>query len=182
MDFLIVTVTVVALGIYVMFCISYHLFNQWLPSRREYPPQSEFDLLRIDSGQKAVDTQEDGLDIIFVHGLGSQPDSTWRAQRPPPEKVKGFWSRFWLPHTHQPVQTLEIKYVFWVKDFLSSDLAKDHVGTRMFFYNYDSAYYRDASEKRLKDLGTQMMSRITSERQRSTEVCRLCTRSDSTIR
>ena len=133
----------------------YRLFNYYVPSRRDQPPKSEFDLVLIKTDSKPLDEQGDGLDIIFVHGLGSQPDSTWRADKRP--DALG---------AQNGMQRQQKEYVHWVEDYLAPDLASTgRKGIRLFYYNYDSAYYRDASEKRLQDLGDQLLSRISSRRQ-----------------
>ena len=132
----------------------YRLFDDFVPSRREKPPISEFDLVPIESTLKPADEQGNGIDIVFVHGLGSQPDSTWRAEK-----------RLGVLDSQHGNQRRRKKYIYWVKDFLAADLAAaGYEGIRLFYYNYDSAYYRDASEKRLQDLGDQLLSRISSRR------------------
>ena len=132
----------------------YRLFDDLVPSRRDKPPISEFDLVPIESKLKPADKQGNGIDIVFVHGLGSQPDSTWRAEK-----------RLDALESQHGKQLKRKEYVYWVKDFLAPDLAATgHEGIRLFHYNYDSAYYRDASEKRLQDLGDQLLSRISSRR------------------
>jgi hypothetical protein len=89
--------------------------------------------------------------IIFVHGLGSNPDTTWqklakdnpdnRANTPSPEK----------------------KYVNWVTDFLCDDLPPDiRLHVRIFFYNYDSYWKRDAIEERRARLGHELFEEVTT--------------------
>ena len=101
--------------------------------------------------------------IIFVHGLGSNPDTTWRAEktatkpeheRSPPDSV-----------------TSSKEYVCWVTDFLPQDIrsvAPEDV--RVFFYNHDSFWQRDAVQTRLWSLGHNMFSRISIEIRRTEEV------------
>ena len=142
-------------AIYVVQTLVYRLFDHLVPSRRENPPIAEFDLVPIESHLEPTDEQGNGLDIIFVHGLGSQPDSTWRAEKKEEALALQFAN-----------QRRQKKYVYWVNDFLAPDLvSKGRRGIRLFYYNYDSAYYRDASEKRLQDLGNQLLLRISSRRQ-----------------
>lgn len=66
--------------------------------------------------------------IIFVHGLGSNPDTTWRARR--------------STNTSHPIEETRPnseKYVNWVSDFLPSDIPPEvRKDARIFFYNYDS--------------------------------------------
>ena len=133
----------------------YRLFNHFVPSRRDNPPIAEFDLVPIESDLEPTDKQGNGLDIIFVHGLGSQPDSTWRAEK----RVK-------VLAVQNGNQQQQKEHVYWVNDYLAPDLAcRCRSGIKMFYYNYDLAYYRDASEKRLQDLGDELLSRISVGRQ-----------------
>ena len=143
------------IAIYVVQHLGYRLLDRLIPSRRDNPPIADFDLVPIEADLETTDEQGNGIDIIFVHGLGSQPDSTWRAER-----------RVEAPSLQDDNQRLQKNYVYWVNDYLIPDLAsKGRCGIRLFYYNYDSAYYRDASEKRLEDLGDQLLSRISLRRQ-----------------
>lgn len=73
--------------------------------------------------------------IIFVHGLGSNPDTTWGP-----------------------------KGTSWVSDFLPQDIpAVFHKDVRIFFYNYDSYWKRDAVQARLWSLGKSLLDHISSE-------------------
>ena len=148
------------IAIYVVQSLGYRLFDYLVPSRRDNPPIADFDLMPIESDLDPGDEQGNGLDIIFFHGLGSQPDSTWRAKK----RVEALALR------HGDQRQLK-EYVYWVTDFLIPDFAsKGRRGIRLFYYNYDSAYYRDASEKRLQDSGDEMLSRINLRRQSSISV------------
>ena len=89
--------------------------------------------------------------IIFVHGLGSNPDTTWQAKR--------------QSAVHELVEESGAEgqsYVTWVSDFLPDDLCSDRQDIRLFFYNYDSYWKRDALPERLHTLGTALVSRIAS--------------------
>ncbi len=146
--------------LYIVQSLAYRLFEHLVPSRRDNPPTAEFGLVPIDSDSGSVVEEGSGLDVIFVHGLGSHPDSTWRAER----GVEALSSQ-------NGSQRQQKEYVYWVKDYLIPDLAsKGGCDLKMFYYNYDSAYYRDASDKRLQDLGDQLLSRISSRRQSAKSV------------
>lgn len=99
--------------------------------------------------------------IIFVHGLGSNPDTTWRARKPTttpnvPEEA--------LPDISE-------RYVTWVSDFLPGDLLPaTRRDVRMFFYNYDSYWKRDALYTRLSVLGNGLLEHISGEIRLSEEV------------
>lgn len=155
LDILVTCVFGFIIALYIVQGPLYRLFDHFVPSRRDNPPVAEFDLVPIESDLEPTDEQGNGLDIIFVHGLGSQPDSTWRAEK----RVED------LALQNDGNQRQQRKYVYWVNDYLAPDLASKYCrGIRLFYYNYDSAYYRDASEKRLQDLGEQLFSRVTSRR------------------
>ena len=63
------------------------------------------------------------------------------------------------------------QYINWVIDFLPYDLPPDIVpGLRLFFYNYDSYWLRDAIETRLWNLGETMLSKISSRIRRTEAV------------
>lgn len=151
----------------------YRLFNHFLPSRRDNPPLSEYGLVPVlasepgtddDDDEREENANEDGLDVIFVHGLGSQPDWTWGAEKKREGKGGGDAAATTKRNGNHGMPRKE--YVYWVKEFLIPDLAFRGVrGVRFFYYNYDSTYHRDASEKRLHDLGGQLLARISLRRQ-----------------
>ena len=74
--------------------------------------------------------------IIFVHGLGAFPDTTWQKQ---PEQT-----------VHAIGSELQIS---WIRDFLAQDLRQ----ARLMFFNYDSTTYNDAPQKNLQDIGTELL-------------------------
>jgi hypothetical protein len=76
--------------------------------------------------------------VIFVHGLGSFPDSTWRKKDTSdldPEERDKAW------------------HVSWIRDFLTDDLRS----ARLLFYNYDSTTYNDAQQLMLRDFGRELL-------------------------
>jgi hypothetical protein len=98
--------------------------------------------------------------IVFVHGLGSNPDTTWRAEKP----------------TTTPDQVVDSvpdgdRYVSWITDFLPDDLPPTiRKDARIFFYNYDSYWKRDAVHTRLWNLGNGLLEHIKTGIRRSEEV------------
>src|SRR5438034_5519632 len=89
--------------------------------------------------------------VIFVHGLGSNPDKAWIA----PKGLMG-----------NKIQ------VNWITDFLPFDLRPEILQrVRLFFYNYDSYWMRDALETRLWSLGDKLLSHVSSVARTSVEVC-----------
>jgi hypothetical protein len=77
-----------------------------------------------------------------VHGLGSNPDTTWGP-----------------------------KGSNWVSDFLPHDIpAALHKDIRVFFYNYDSYWKRDAVQTRLWRLGRGLVDGLCSQIWRTDEV------------
>jgi len=146
----------------------YDQITKRIPSRLHphQAPKSRFELVPVradglpirangvESVQSSVCCGRLGLlnrsSIIFVHGLGSNPDTTWRAARPPatadaPEEAVSDSNRF----------------VNWVSDFLPDDfLPATHRDVRMFYYNYDSYWKRDAVHTRLANLGNALLEHI----------------------
>jgi len=99
--------------------------------------------------------------IIFVHGLGSNPDTTWRA--------RGLANMLGNA-TDTDLRTGDDQYVNWVRDFLPDDLSSStSEDARIFFYNYDSYWKRDAVHTRLRNFGTGLLEHIKGIR-RSEEV------------
>ncbi|KAK3947628.1 P-loop containing nucleoside triphosphate hydrolase protein [Pseudoneurospora amorphoporcata] len=99
----------------------------------------------------------DKSSIIFVFGLGSNPDTTWRAKRP---AEMGLAATADAPKDTTPETN---QFVNWVSDFLLHDL---HVPPairregRIFYYNYDSYWQRDALHTRLELLGKGLLKHI----------------------
>lgn len=83
--------------------------------------------------------------IIFVHGLGSNPDTTWTVQTQPSKS------------TATDIQ----RNISWISEFLPQDLPPSiRENTRVFFYNHDSYWQRDAVQTRLWSLGEGLLQRI----------------------
>jgi len=56
------------------------------------------------------------------------------------------------------------RFVNWVSDFLPFYLPPADPGhIRMFFYNYDSYWKRDAVDTRLENLGNELLEHIMGE-------------------
>jgi hypothetical protein len=87
--------------------------------------------------------------LVFVHGLGSNPDTTWRA----PKKADS---------EESSADALKLsEYVTWITHFLPDDLPAELLPqTRLYFYNYDSDWRRDAVEVKLKDLGEDLLRTV----------------------
>lgn len=102
------------------------------------------------------------LSIIFVHGLGSNPDTTWRARRVDSLHVKAGCPR-----------STDDQYVNWVSEFLPHDLpstvCKD---MRIFFYNYDSYWKRDALKTGLSEFGGKLLEEVKTKLRQTEEVRR----------
>lgn len=96
--------------------------------------------------------------IIFVHGLGANPDTTWSAPKTHDATAPGPRDGVWPS-------------VNWVTDYLPYDLPAHILPyTRLFFYNYDSYWLRDAIEARLWAMGEKLVSQISLQIRRSDEV------------
>ncbi|KAL8905548.1 MAG: hypothetical protein Q9207_002574 [Kuettlingeria erythrocarpa] len=121
----------------------YDQLTKRIPSRlrAEEAPRSAFGLVRADKLSSRASAH--GIDIIFVHGLGSKPDTTWGLR----------------------------DGQCWVSDFLPQDIPLSfHKDIRIFFYNYDSYWKRDAVPARLRSLGKSLLDRMTSEIRGTKEV------------
>lgn len=102
----------------------------------------------------------DRISLIFVHGLGSNPDTTWRARKSTNTSYR----------TEETPPNSE-EYVNWVSDFLPSDLPPDvRTDARILFYNYDSYWKRDAVYTRLQTVGTHLLEHIDGQIRRSQPV------------
>ena len=166
----IATVAAVFIGLIVLRTL-YQIFDHVLPSSRTNPPVSDFDLVSISEPLNNPNTVGDGLDLILVHGLGSHPDRTWLARETKKKATASSTIHNLYFRSQQVSQIGEEQYVDWVRKYLISDLA-DQCGAdiRIYLYNYDSAYSRDAPAKRLRDLGNQLLAKITSRKLSATKV------------
>ncbi|KAJ5503479.1 hypothetical protein N7463_006353 [Penicillium fimorum] len=131
---------------------TYYWVAKKIPSRliADQAPRSRFELVPVKSYEPA---RAGGVDIIFVHGLGSNPDTTWRAGK--------FTNSSHPTNENRPNSE---QYVNWVSDFLPSDLPHEvRQDARIFFYNYDSYWKRDAVYTRLQSVGTHLLEHIDGQ-------------------
>ncbi|KAK3898990.1 hypothetical protein C8A05DRAFT_37396, partial [Staphylotrichum tortipilum] len=146
-------VTAYALIFLLSIAFLYDQITKRIPTRLDpnQAPKSRLELVPV--GANALPTRADGIDIVFVHGLGSNPDTTWHAVR-----------RAEATHTSEEAALDNERFVNWVRDFLPDDLPtairKD---VRMFFYNYDSYWKRDAVHTRLAHHGNELLEHIDGE-------------------
>jgi hypothetical protein len=97
-----------------------------------------------------------------VHGLGSNPDTTWLARR-----VDSLQDEAVRP------RSTDDQYVNWVSEFLPSDLPPTvRKDTRIFFYNYDSYWKRDALHTGLSELGGKLLEQVETKLRQTEEVRR----------
>ncbi|KAF2133614.1 TPR-like protein [Dothidotthia symphoricarpi CBS 119687] len=112
--------------------IVYDQLTKRIPSRLQHgqAPRSGFGLVRADKlSAHNKPARAHGVDIIFVHGLGSNPDTTWG-----PEDGN------------------------WVNVFLPQDIPEPlHKDVRIFFFNYDSYWKRDAVQSRLQSFAERLL-------------------------
>jgi hypothetical protein len=67
----------------------------------------------------------------------------------------------------------EEEYVCWVKNFLPQDIPPAlRQNIRVFFYNHDSYWKKDAIQTRLRSLGDKLLDRLSTEIRRTEEVCK----------
>ncbi|KAJ5902856.1 hypothetical protein N7495_003384 [Penicillium taxi] len=113
----------------------YYLITKGIPSRliANQAPTSRFELVPVDN--YTLPARASGIDIIFVHSLGSNPNTTWRAR-----------TSINTPDRTEPRQPNKIR--------------KD---ARIFFYNYDSYWKRDAVYTRLTSVGNSLLEHINGQ-------------------
>ncbi|EXJ63310.1 uncharacterized protein A1O5_11631 [Cladophialophora psammophila CBS 110553] len=131
----------------------YYQLTRGIPSRQQpgQAPGSKFGVVQVDgSGQQlGMQLRRDGVDIIFVHGLGSNPDSTWQARRSCDAGEQ---------HRSEDVTD---DLVCWVMDLLIDDLPPTvRRKTRIFFYNHDSYWQCGAVQTRLWNLAGNMLHHL----------------------
>lgn len=96
-----------------------------LPPRRERPSLLPTGLSLVDTAPTSIPYS---MDVVFVHGLGAFPDSTWRKTKNPAD-------------------------IQWVRDLLPKDVEM----ARLLFFNYDSTTYNDAPQKQLEDYASDLL-------------------------
>ncbi|EXK77979.1 hypothetical protein FOQG_17325 [Fusarium oxysporum f. sp. raphani 54005] len=131
--------------------VAWLLMQIFVPSRLDphYRPKIGYELVPVDCFNSNLTAT--GIDIILVHGLGSNPDTTWQKLAKDDLYIQA-----------DPLSSGK-KYVNWVADFLCDDLPLDiRRHTRVFFYNYDSYWKRDAIEERRSRLGLELFEEVTS--------------------
>jgi hypothetical protein len=87
--------------------------------------------------------------LVFVHGLGSFPDTTWCKQR---LSGPGF-------------NASDVANVSWIRDLLPDDLPQ----ARLMYFNYDSTSYNDAPQKELEDFALDLLNAFQVSQLRITE-------------
>lgn len=89
--------------------------------------------------------------VVFVHGLGAFPDTTW--QKRPQQGAGG---------------TLSGQQISWIRDLLTEDLRE----ARFMFFNYDSTTYNDAPRKDLQDIAMELLQAFDVSRLRQSPLVR----------
>lgn len=87
--------------------------------------------------------------VIFVHGLGSNPDTTWGGGG--------------IPGGSREIST---KSCGWITDLLPDDLKSEglekHV--RLFTFNYNSYWMREANFTRLEEIGRNLRQELVDRK------------------
>ncbi|KAI9737303.1 MAG: hypothetical protein M1818_005836 [Claussenomyces sp. TS43310] len=124
------------------------VLNTIINSRRQKRAECKLGLQEIrEHGQKTTPKRE-GVDIIFVHGLGSDRDRAWSFTR------KG------VPTTDPSHK------VNWIRDLLLVDLNTSFDGDiRLYLFGYDSNFLFDAPVVDVDSLARNLLESIYSERQ-----------------
>ncbi|KAH7130102.1 hypothetical protein B0J11DRAFT_244108 [Dendryphion nanum] len=137
MDLTTTTITLYLFCISIALAVAYDQLTKKIPSRlREAEkPKSGFGLVRADRFSAHDEpARARGIDIVFVHGLGSNPDTTWGP-----------------------------KDSNWVNEFLPQDIpAAVRKDVQIFFYHYDSYWKRDAVQANLESFGQGLLEHIAS--------------------
>ncbi|KAG9648244.1 purine and uridine phosphorylase, partial [Aureobasidium melanogenum] len=136
-----------------------------IPSRLDIrrAPSSQDGLLCVHGSDACKDTE--GVDIVLVHGLGSNPDTTWLAEAPE-DSITSDASDL----SDNASASRAKRYVNWVTEFLVHDLYRtDQFTPRVFFFNYDSYWKRDALETRLCSMADKLLSSLELARDSETE-------------
>ncbi|KAJ8113785.1 hypothetical protein ONZ43_g5073 [Nemania bipapillata] len=131
----------------------------YVPTRQslEFAPKADFALVPVDIIN--MNYSPDGVDpgsLIFVHGMGSNPDTTWQGDaKPKPTLQKA--------HPSQGIPIRKDQKINWITEFLYEDLPRDlQEDTRIFFFNYDSYWLRDAAERRRSQFGQDLFEAIVT--------------------
>ncbi|KAJ5123879.1 uncharacterized protein N7515_007704 [Penicillium bovifimosum] len=113
---------------------TYYWVSKRIPSRliADQAPRARFELVPVKS---YVPARASGIDLIFVHGLGSNPDTTWQARNSTN-----------TAHLTEETRPNSEQYVNWVSEFLPSDLPR-----------------RDAVYTRLQTVGTHLLEHIDGQ-------------------
>jgi hypothetical protein len=151
----------IVLGVILLLLFLYdQLTNRTTISRRtkDQAPDSKFTI--EPAGKFSSKGRAYGVDVIFVHGLGANPDTTWGRKRPRnPEFPILQNTKGGSPQS------------CWVTDFLPEDIPKQyHKNIRMWFYNYDSYPERDAPLERMEHYAAKLLYRIGLEVRKSPQV------------
>ncbi|KAK4649973.1 hypothetical protein QC762_0105260 [Podospora pseudocomata] len=135
--------------------VLYYQATKSIPSRlnSDQAPKSRFEL--VPACASGLPTRADGIEV--------HPDSTWRATKHATRQAT-------TTDIPEEAATDNEQFVNWVSDFLPSDLlpavSRD---VRLFFYNYDSYWKRDAVHTRLTNLGNELLEHIGGIRMSETE-------------
>ncbi|KEQ57652.1 uncharacterized protein M437DRAFT_61128 [Aureobasidium melanogenum CBS 110374] len=144
-----------ALAVLLVF-LFYNQAGRMIPTRLDArrAPQSQDGLLRVHGKDTCKDTE--GVDIVLVHGLGSNPDTTWLAEAPEDSITSDASDLSDIASASRAK-----RYVNWVTEFLVHDVyCADQFTPRVFFFNYDSYWKRDALETRLCSMADKLLASL----------------------
>ncbi|KAI9857892.1 MAG: hypothetical protein M1813_008007 [Trichoglossum hirsutum] len=140
-----------------VFCVRLLPLVQWLLNSRSSNTRHREGLEVFPSERDDSERDEDSqrlfcADIIAVHGLGSNPDTTWQ-------------SRTTVPLEGSSDQEI---YPIWLRDFLPQDLQKDGFRVRVMAFNHNTRWKTNALNKSLEDYGQDLLREL-AEKRRSVE-------------
>ncbi|TKX20812.1 tetratricopeptide repeat-containing protein 12 [Elsinoe australis] len=122
--------------IFLLLGIVTSLFVGRIPSRQynRDRPQSLFGIAQTRGPTEDVGSA--GYDFVFVHGLGSNPDTTWTAKS-----------------TNGTIR--------WIEDYLWEDLSLSvKQSIRIFYYNHDTYWKRDSASARLSSVAEDLLFEV----------------------
>ncbi|EPE08501.1 eukaryotic translation initiation factor 3 [Ophiostoma piceae UAMH 11346] len=146
----------VAVGVISVLFISLNALGaSYTPSRRNLhqAPKSMYGLRPVINNPPP---REEGVDIVFVHGLASNPDTTWLTKRGTALGQNAGDDIAKRQENTSPV-------VNWVTDLFPDDIPDGlKKSVRLFYYNYDSYWQRDAKDTRLSLLADELLDHLNN--------------------
>ncbi|KAI9776736.1 MAG: hypothetical protein M1839_009380 [Geoglossum umbratile] len=130
--------------------------NETNPRKRKRE-HLEYGLMEIglSNGETSGRDLSNGVDVIFIHGLGSHRTKAWSTTAPQASSSSAEADQI-------PCQPNDI---IWVRDFLAADLKPELCErTRLFLYGYNSSWMFDAPAVNVHSLAQNLLDTIETGR------------------